>query len=65
MDFRPLDATERSEPITVLRGHADSGRALLVDRKDTSFVGTAEEVPDEEVKLGADNLKQLVGALGD
>jgi hypothetical protein len=49
MDFRPLNAAERNELLTALRGHADSGRALLLDRKDTSFVGTAEEVPDEEV----------------
>ncbi len=49
MDFRPLDATERRALTTALRGNADRGLALLLDRRDTSFAGTAEEVPDEEV----------------
>ncbi|HMC65700.1 MAG TPA: hypothetical protein VKI65_12240 [Gemmataceae bacterium] len=49
MDFRPLNATERQNLITALRGNADQNRVLLMDRRDTSFVGTADEVPDEEV----------------
>lgn len=49
MDFRPLTETERRTLITALRGNADRGLALLMDQKDTSFVGSAEEVPDEEV----------------
>jgi hypothetical protein len=49
MDFRPLNETERRQLITALRGNADRGTALLMDRKDTSFVGATEEVPDEEV----------------
>jgi hypothetical protein len=49
MDFRPLAEAERRQLITALRGHADRGVALLLDPKDTSFVGTAEEVPDEQV----------------
>ena len=49
MDFRPLNATERQNLITALRGNADQNRVLLRDRRDTSFVGTADEVPDEEV----------------
>ncbi len=49
MDFRPLAETERRHLITALRGHADRGVALLLDTKDTSFVGTADEVPDEQV----------------
>jgi hypothetical protein len=49
MDFRALDDTERKQLITALRGNVDSGRAILVDRRDTSFVGTAEDVTDEEV----------------
>ena len=48
MDFRPLNDTERRQLINSLRGNADSGRVLLME-KDTSFAGTAEEVPDEEV----------------
>ena len=49
MDFRPLNDTERRQLITALRGNADSGSALLMDRRDTSFLGLAEEVTDEEV----------------
>lgn len=48
-DFRPLDLAQRRQLIAALRGNADRGLALLMDRKDTSFAGTAEEVPDEEV----------------
>lgn len=51
MDFRPLNDTERRQLISALRGNANDGAALLIDRKDTSFAGTAptEEVTDEEV----------------
>jgi len=49
MDFRPLNDTERRQLITALRGNADSGRVLLMDRKDTGFAGTTDEVTDEEV----------------
>ncbi len=49
MDFRPLNELERRHLITALRGNADGNRVLLMDRKDTSFAGSAEEVPDEEV----------------
>jgi hypothetical protein len=48
MDFRPLLDTERQRLLTALRGNAE-GRAILTDRHDTSFVGIADEVPDEEV----------------
>ena len=49
MDFRGLTATERTQLLTALRGNPDSGRAILMDRRDTSFVGTTEDVTDEEV----------------
>ena len=49
MDFRPLNDSERRQLISSLRSNADSDRAILMDRHDTSFLGTAEEVPDEEV----------------
>ncbi len=49
MDFRPLNDTERRQLVGALRGNAESNLAILTDRRDTSFVGTAEEVPDEEV----------------
>jgi hypothetical protein len=49
MDFRPLTSTERQQLIGALRGNADSNSTLLMDRRDTSFLGTTEEVTDEEV----------------
>jgi hypothetical protein len=49
MDFRPLNDTERRQLINALRGNAESDRAILMDRRDTSFLGTADEVTDEEV----------------
>ena len=49
MDFRALDATERQQLLPALRGNADSGRTILTNRQDTSFAGTTDEVPDEEV----------------
>jgi len=49
MDFRPLNDVERRQLISSLRGNADGNRAILMDRRDTSFLGTVDEVPDEEV----------------
>ena len=49
MDFRPLNDTERRQLIGALRGNADDDRAILTDRRDTSFAGTADEVTDDEV----------------
>jgi hypothetical protein len=49
MDFRPLNDLERRQLINALRGNAESDRAILLNRRDTSFAGSAEEVPEEEV----------------
>jgi hypothetical protein len=49
MDFRPLAEVERQRLTAALRGNADRDLAILTDRQDTSFVGTIDEVPDEEV----------------
>ena len=49
MDFRPLAEAERRHLLTALRGNADRGVALLLDRRETSFAGTADELPDEQV----------------
>jgi hypothetical protein len=49
MDFRPLNDTERRQLISALRGNAEENRVILLDRRDTSFVGTSDEVTDEEV----------------
>jgi hypothetical protein len=38
MDFRPLNDTERRQLINALRGNAESDRAILMDRRDTSFL---------------------------
>jgi hypothetical protein len=48
MDFRPLNDTERQQLITALRGNATDDLGILIDRRDTSFAGTTEEVADEE-----------------
>ncbi len=49
MDFRPLAESEQRRLIATLRGNADRDLAILTDSRDSSFVGTADEVPDEEV----------------
>ena len=49
MDFRPLAEHEKRNLIAALRGNADRDMAILMDRRDTSFVGSAEDVSDEEV----------------
>ena len=49
MDFRPLAEVERRQLIAALRGNADRDLAIPLDRRNTSFVGTADEIPDEEV----------------
>jgi hypothetical protein len=49
MDFRPLNDSERRQLVGALRGNAENDRAILMDRRDTSFAGTADEISDEEV----------------
>lgn len=49
MDFRPLNDNQRQQLIDALRGNAESDRAILMDRRDTSFIGASDEVTDEEV----------------
>jgi hypothetical protein len=49
MDFRPLNETERRQLVGALRGNAEKNRAILMDRRDTSFAGMAEEITDDEV----------------
>lgn len=56
MDFRSVNDKERTRLLTALRGNVDSGRAILMDRRDTSFVGTAEDVSDEEVITAIKNV---------
>jgi hypothetical protein len=49
MDFRPLNDTERRQLVGALRGNAENDLAILMDRRDTGFAGTTDEVTDEEV----------------
>lgn len=49
MDFRPLAEVERRQLIAALHGNADRNLAILMDRRDPSFVGTTDDVTDEEV----------------
>jgi hypothetical protein len=49
MDFRPLAEVERWQLIDALRGNAEEDRAILMDRRDTSFFRTANDVAEEEV----------------
>jgi hypothetical protein len=52
MDFRPLAEAERRQLIAALRGNVEQDLAILVDPHDTTFLGTTEEVPEEEVING-------------
>jgi hypothetical protein len=49
MDFRPVTSDERTKLIDALRGNAENNLVILMDRGDTSFAGSSEEVSDEEV----------------
>ncbi|MER3414636.1 MAG: hypothetical protein C4297_00270 [Gemmataceae bacterium] len=49
MDFRPLNDTERRQLLTALRANAEEGRAIVMDPRTTRFVGTADDVREEEV----------------
>jgi hypothetical protein len=51
MDFRSLDAVARGRLFAALQGNADRDLAILMDPGDTSFIGTIDEVPEEEVIL--------------
>lgn len=50
MDFRPLETKERNTLLAALRGNAQDNLTILMDRKDTSFVGVSDdEITDDEV----------------
>ncbi len=49
MDFRTINTQERQKLVDALRGNAEDNLAILMDRRDTSFIGSSEEVSDEEV----------------
>ncbi len=50
MDFRPLATEERTALLKALRGNGKEEGAILMNPKDTSFVGyTTDEVDEDEV----------------
>jgi hypothetical protein len=49
MDFRPLTDVERARLLTALRANAENNRAILMNRADTGFTGTADDLTDEQV----------------
>ena len=51
MDFQPLNNTERAQLLTALRRNAEEDRAILMNRRDTGFAGTADDVTDDEVVM--------------
>lgn len=49
VEFKPLNDVERRKLIASLRGNAEKGEAIVMNQRDTSFVGSIDEVPDAEV----------------
>lgn len=49
MDFRPLTEDERRQLVTALKANSQDSRAILMDRRTTRFLGTTEDVTDDEV----------------
>ena len=49
MDFQRLGTLERGQLIAALRRNAEWEDPILMDRRDTSFAGMAEEVDEDEV----------------
>ena len=47
--FHPLTDTERLRLLSALRGNAEEDRAIRIDRRDTSFLESADDVTDDEV----------------
>ena len=52
MDFRPLKEAERRDLIQALRGNADRGLAILMDRRTTGFAGTADRCALSRISSG-------------
>ncbi|HEV8063142.1 MAG TPA: hypothetical protein VGP68_24890 [Gemmataceae bacterium] len=49
MDFRPMNDVERRQLISALRGNAERDMPIMMNRRDTSFEATVDEVTDDEV----------------
>jgi len=48
MDFRPLNTKERQQLVAALRGNAEDGQAIVMDRT-TGFAGQGNDITDSEV----------------
>lgn len=46
---KPLIGTDRTNLLEALQKNAYQGQAILTNPRDTGFVGSAEEIPDDEV----------------
>ena len=49
MDFRPMNDVERRRLIDALRNNAERDKPIFMNRRDTSFEATVDEVTDDEV----------------
>ena len=49
MNFKPVSVEEQKKLLKALRGNAEENLAILMDKKDTSFVGSTFEIDDDEV----------------
>lgn len=49
MDFRTITTEEQKKLLDALRGNSENNLAILMDRRDTSFLGSADDISDEEV----------------
>ena len=49
MDFRPMNDVERRQLISALRNNAERDKPIMMNRRDTSFEATVDEVTDDEV----------------
>lgn len=49
MQFKPLPVEEQKRLRAALMGNVKNDTAILMDRKDTTFAGSADEVTDDEV----------------
>lgn len=49
MDFRPLNSEESRRLRTALSLNANRNQAIIMDKKDTTFVGTGEVTDDEVI----------------
>jgi hypothetical protein len=53
MDFRRLDNQEIKDLMQALRGNANDGGTILMDGRDTSFIGYSQIEPDDDADVTA------------